>query len=168
MWSRLKIAVTLDVNGIRHEIFVEPHWTLAYVLREVLGLTGTKVACGTGDCGCCTVIANGRAVLSCITLAAAAEGVRIETIENLSGESEQLHPIQATFAETGAAQCGFCIPGMIMNMKAFLDEKPTCTDDDLRRTLGGNICRCTGYTKQVEALIKVRDSFSRKRRKTDR
>jgi len=160
----LKIPITLHVNGTSHEIFVDPHWTLAYVLRDVLSLTGTKVACGTGDCGCCTVIADGRAILSCITLAAAAQGMRIETIENLSSGLESLHPIQAAFVETGAAQCGFCIPGMIMNMKAFIDEKPTCTDDDLRRALGGNICRCTGYTKQVEALIKVRNSFSKKRR----
>jgi carbon-monoxide dehydrogenase small subunit len=161
----MKIAVTLDVNGTMHALFVESHWTLAYVLREVLGLTGTKVACGTGDCGCCTVIADGKAILSCITLAAAAEGMKIETIEGISDASKrQMHPIQTAFAETGAAQCGFCIPGMIMNMKAFLEEKPTRTEEDLRRALGGNICRCTGYTKQVEALIKVHRSLSYKRR----
>jgi len=161
----MKLSVTLNVNGTNYFIVVEPHWTLAYVLREVLGLTGTKVACGTGDCGCCTVIADGKATLSCLTLAASAEGLKIETIEGASTQfKEKLHPIQTTFAEIGGAQCGFCIPGMVMNMKAFLEENPTCTEADLRRALGGNICRCTGYAKQVEALISARDLLFQERR----
>jgi len=161
----MKIPIILNVNGTSHAVIVESYWTLAYVLRDMLRLTGTKVACGTGDCGCCTVIADGRAILSCITLAAAAEGMKIETIEGLSADgTRELHPVQSAFAETGAAQCGFCIPGMMMNMKAFLDETPTCTEEELRRALGGNICRCTGYAKQVEALVKARDSIRRKQR----
>jgi carbon-monoxide dehydrogenase small subunit len=163
----MKLSITLNVNGTNHSALVEPHWTLAYLLREVLGLTGTKVACGTGDCGCCTVIVDGRAILSCITLAAAADGMQIETIESVSTEfKEHMHPIQGAFAEMGAAQCGFCIPGMIMNMRAFLGENPTRTEEDLRRALGGNICRCTGYTKQIEALIDARDSLTCKRRQS--
>lgn len=163
----MKLPVALNVNGTNHLVFVEPYWTLAYALREVLGLTGTKVACGTGDCGSCTVIADGKAILSCLKLAAAADGMKIETIEGVSTESkEHMHPIQAAFAEMGATQCGFCIPGMIMNMKAFLAENPRCNEEDLRRALGGNICRCTGYAKQVEALINARDSLAHKRRRS--
>ena len=154
----MKIAIETTINGNRYEALVSPHWTLAFMLREILNLTGTKVACGTGDCGCCTVIMNGKAVLSCLTLATKADGAEVETIEGLTapGRSE---PIQEAFNAMGAVQCGYCIPGMVMNMKAFLDENPQCTEADLRRALSGNICRCTGYAKQIEALIKVRDGF---------
>lgn len=151
-----KIPIRLIVNGAYHEILVKPHWTLSFVLRDILNLTGTKVACGTGDCGSCTVIANGKAILSCLTLAAKADRMKIETIESLA-TGGHLHPIQIAFTEQGAVQCGFCIPGMIMNMKAFLEENPTGNEEELKRALGGNICRCTGYVKQIEALVKARD-----------
>jgi len=152
----LKIEIRTTVNGTPRQILVSPHWTLAFMLREILNLTGTKVACGTGDCGCCTVIMNGKAVLSCLTLATKADGAKIQTIEELAANGH-IEPIQEAFTNTGAVQCGYCIPGMIMNMKAFLDENPRSTEHDLRRALGGNICRCTGYTKQVEAMVKVRN-----------
>jgi carbon-monoxide dehydrogenase small subunit len=154
-----KLLINLIVNGVHHEILTKPHWTLAHVLREILNLTGTKIACGTGDCGCCTVIMNGKAILSCLTLAVKAEGADIQTIEGLALEG-RLNPIQMAFTQDGAVQCGYCIPGMIMNMKAFLDENPESDAEDLRRVLGGNICRCTGYVKQVEALLKARDTIA--------
>jgi len=128
------------------------------VLRDILNLTSVKVACGTGDCGCCTVIAHGKAILSCLTPAAKADGMQIETIESLSIEG-RLHPIQTKFVEHGAVQCGYCVPGMIMNMKAFLADNPNSSEEELRRVLGGNLCRCTGYIKQVEALLKARDEL---------
>ena len=151
-----KLLVNLKVNGVHHDILIKPHWTLAYVLRDILNLVGTKVACGTGDCGCCTVIMNGKAVLSCLTLAAKAEGAEVQTIEGVALQG-LLHPIQRAFTQDSAVQCGYCIPGMIMNLKAFLDENPECDEGELRRVLGGNICRCTGYVKQVEAVLKARD-----------
>ena len=154
-----KLLINLGINGVQHEILIKPHWTLAYVLREVLNLNGTKVACGTGDCGCCTVIMNGKAILSCLTLAAKAAGAEVRTIEGLASEG-RLDPIQTAFTQNDAVQCGYCIPGMIMNLKAFLNENPESDKQELRRVLGGNICRCTGYVKQVEALLKARDMIA--------
>jgi carbon-monoxide dehydrogenase small subunit len=151
-----KLLISLTVNGIHHEILIKPHWTLARVLRDVLNLNGTKVACGTGDCGSCTVIMNGKSILSCLTLAVKAEGAEIQTIEGLALEG-RLSPIQMAFTQGDAVQCGYCIPGMIMNLKAFLDENPESDEGELRRVLGGNICRCTGYVKQVEAVLKARN-----------
>jgi carbon-monoxide dehydrogenase small subunit len=161
-----KILINLIVNGVDHEILAKPHWTLAYVLREILNLNGTKVACGTGDCGCCTVIMNGKAVLSCLTLAVKAEGAEIQTIEDLASGG-RLNPIQLAFTQDDAVQCGYCIPGMIMNMKAFLDENPDSDEAELRRVLGGNICRCTGYAKQVEAVLKARDIIAMEGKRSD-
>ncbi|MGD0423917.1 MAG: (2Fe-2S)-binding protein [Candidatus Bathyarchaeia archaeon] len=158
-----EIAINITVNGMRHQVLVKPHWTLASLLRDILNLTSVKVACGTGDCGCCTVIANGKAILSCLTPAARADGMEIETNEGLRKEGH-LHPIQTSLVQHGAVQCGFCIPGMVMNLKAYLAENPNSSEEELRKVLGGNICRCTGYVKQVEALLKARDELMSEKR----
>jgi carbon-monoxide dehydrogenase small subunit len=150
----MKVRVVLDVNGEPREAFVEPGWTLLKVLREELGLTGAKLGCGDGECGACTVIIDGRAVPSCLVLAVGAEGKEITTIEGLQSEGA-LHPLQQAFVEHGAVQCGFCTPGMIMSAKALLDDNPDPTEEDVREALQGNLCRCTGYKKIVEAVLSV-------------
>jgi carbon-monoxide dehydrogenase small subunit len=155
--------INLTVNGTRHQVLVKPHWTLATVLRDSLNLMSVKVACGTGDCGCCTVIADRKAILSCLTPAAKADGMEIETIEGLRKGGE-IDPLQKSFVQQGAIQCGFCIPGMIMNIKAFLAENPNSSENELKNVLGGNICRCTGYVKQVEAVVKARDALTCRKR----
>lgn len=132
---------------------VDPAMTLAEFLREKLYLTGTKIGCGRGECGACTIIMNGKSVTSCLVPVMRAEGAVIETIEGLAGGSK-LHPIQEAFIDKGAIQCGFCTPGMIMSTKALLDENPAPSTEEIREALGGNICRCTGYVnieKAVEA-----------------
>jgi len=150
----MKVRVVLDVNGEPREAFVEPGWTLLKVLREELGLTGAKLGCGDGECGACTVIIDGRAVPSCLVFAVGAEGKEITTIEGLQSEGV-LHPLQEAFMEHGAVQCGFCTPGMIMSAKALLDDNPDPTEEDVREALQGNLCRCTGYKKIVEAVLSV-------------
>ena len=145
------ISCRLQVNNKEYEISIESNWTLLYVLREVLGLTGTKEGCGTSDCGACKVIIDGKAVNSCSVKAINMEGKRIETIEGL-GNSTNLHPIQEAFVEAGAIQCGFCTPGMIMSSKALLDENPVPEEEEIREALSKNLCRCTGYVKIVEAV----------------
>lgn len=147
-----KFSVKLDVNGEIYDIKVLPHWTLLYVLREEIGLTGTKYSCGTGECGACTVLMDGKAVSSCLMLAAQAEGKKIVTIEGLSDGAE-LHPLQEAFIKHGATQCGFCTPGMILSAKALLDENPHPTEEEVREAIAGNLCRCTGYVKPVEAIL---------------
>jgi carbon-monoxide dehydrogenase small subunit len=142
---------TLTVNGRDYEVILEPHMLLVDVLRDSLGLAGTKYACGTGDCGACTVLIDGKPSLSCLTLAVTAKGKSILTIEGLA-EGGQLHPIQQAFVDKGAVQCGFCTPGMILSTKALLDENPDPTADEIKHALGGNLCRCTGYVKIVEAV----------------
>jgi len=142
----------LQVNGQLYEAFVEPWRTLAEVLREELGLTGVKVACDTGDCGSCTILVDGKAVKSCLMLASQARGKEITTIEGLATE-EGLHPLQEAFIEHFAVQCGYCTPGMILKAKALLDESPDVTEDEIRAGLSGNLCRCTGYVKIVEAIM---------------
>jgi carbon-monoxide dehydrogenase small subunit len=148
-----RIKVRLDVNEAVHEVTIEPYWTLLYVLREQLGLTGTKFGCGTGECGACTVLMDGRPVASCLVLAAQAEGRKITTIEGLA--DKELHPLQEAFAKYGAVQCGFCTPGMILSAKALLDENPHPTEEEVREAIAGNFCRCTGYVKPVEAILAV-------------
>lgn len=143
--------IELKVNEESYEVEVQPHWTLAHVLREVLGLTGTKVGCNMGDCGSCTVLMNGKAVLSCLTLAVSAEGKEITTIEGLA-KGGKLHPLQEEFVNHGAIQCGFCSPGMILSAKSLLDENPDPTEEEIREAISGNFCRCTGYYKIVEAI----------------
>ena len=145
------IDVRCTVNGAPETITTAPYRTLLEVLRDELGLTGSKEGCGTGDCGACTVLVDGAPVSSCLMLVGQAEGRDILTVEGLSRD-EELHPLQAAFAEYGAVQCGFCIPGMIMAGVALLNENPHPTDEEIRWGIAGNLCRCTGYSKIVEAI----------------
>lgn len=142
----------LHVNGEVHEVAAPMHHTLCEVLRYRLDLTGTKQGCDKGDCGACTVLIDGEPVLSCLTLASAAEGKRITTIEGLS-RPDGLDPVQDAFDRCGALQCGFCQPGMMLSARALLDENPRPTVEDVRVALSGNLCRCTGYTKILEAVL---------------
>lgn len=148
----MKQVVTLRVNGDSYELFIEPKKTLLEVLREDLGLTGTKAVCGLGACGACTVLIDNRPILSCLTLAVASQGKEITTIEGLR-EGERLHPLQEAFIEKGAIQCGMCTPGMILSGKALLDKNPRPTELEVRKAIAGNLCRCTGYVKIVEAIL---------------
>jgi len=150
----MKQIIELKVNGNRYDVMVSPQDLLADVLRKKLGLTGTKKGCGEGDCGTCTVIVDGRPLLSCITLAMACQGKEIVTIEGLE-TGGQLHPLQQAFVDHGAVQCGFCTPGMILSAKALLDKNPNPSREQIKRGLSGNLCRCTGYTKIVEAVEAV-------------
>ena len=151
----MKQLMEFKVNGEHYEVAVKPNRTLLEVLREDLGLTGTKVGCNQGDCGSCTVLLDGKAVCSCLTLAVEAQGKEIITIEGLASNG-QLHPIQQAFIDYFAIQCGYCTPGMIMSAKALLDENPDPTEDEVRHALQGNLCRCTGYVKIVEAILAVK------------
>jgi carbon-monoxide dehydrogenase small subunit len=140
------------VNGDHYQVAVDPWRTLAEVLREELNLTGTKVGCNQGDCGACTVIMDGRSVSSCLTLAVEAHQRQITTIEGLAPSRNELHPIQEAFVEAQAVQCGFCTAGMIMSAKDLLDHNPHPSEAEIRAGLSGNLCRCTGYVKIVEAI----------------
>ena len=141
----------LNINNTKYDIDVQGHETLLEVLRDKLGLTGTKTGCVESECGTCTVIVDGKAVLSCITLAANLEENKITTIEGLSN-GDNLDPVQQAFIDKGAVQCGFCIPGMIMSVKALLDKNPEPTQEDIEYGLDGNICRCGGYLKIFDAV----------------
>jgi carbon-monoxide dehydrogenase small subunit len=147
-----KRLIELVVNGDRYEVAVPCHWTLLELLREELGLIGTKEACNIGECGSCTVLMNGKAVLSCLILAVEAQGEEITTIEGLRSREGKLHPLQESFQRHGAVQCGFCTPGMILASKSLLDENPGPTMTEIKETLRGHYCRCTGYKKIVEAV----------------
>jgi carbon-monoxide dehydrogenase small subunit len=147
-----KRLIQLTVNGDLYDVFVKPNQTLVEVLRDDLELTGTKVGCGEGACGTCTVLVNGKPVRSCLTLAVEAQGKEIETIEGLASEGE-LHPVQKAFIERGAIQCGFCTPAMILTSKALLEENSNPTEEEVRRAISGVVCRCTGYAKIVEAIM---------------
>lgn len=147
----MKHPVTFTINDEVHEILVEPNELLVDVLRDKLDLTGTKVGCGTGDCGACTVIVNGKPVNSCLMLAIEANGKEILTIEGLA-KNGKLHSIQQAFIDEGAIQCGFCTPGMVLSAKALLDRNPHPTEEEIRMEIAGNICRCTGYAKIIEAI----------------
>ncbi len=144
--------VKLRVNGVTYETAIEPQRTLLEVLRDNLSLTGAKKACDTGDCGACTVIMDGKLVVSCLVLAVEAQGKDILTIEGLAKDG-QLHPIQQAFVKHGAIQCGFCTPGMILSAKALLDRNPKPTEDEVKEAIVGNLCRCTGYAKIIEAIL---------------
>ena len=148
----IKELANFKVNGRLYEVIIEPHMLLIDVLRDKLGLTGVKYACGTGDCGACTVLVDGKPILSCLTLAVTAKNKNILTIEGLA-QGNTLHPIQQAFIDHGAVQCGFCTPGMILTTKALLDENPTPTREDVKAALDGNLCRCTGYVKIVDAVL---------------
>lgn len=156
----MKQKMELQVNGRVYEVFVEPWKTLLEVLREEVGLTGAKIGCDDGNCGACTVIVDGKAIKSCLMLVPQAKGKKILTIEGL-GSEENLHPLQQAFIEYFAVQCGFCTPGMILAAKALLDENPNATEEEIREGLHGNICRCTGYVKIVEAIEAVRDKMAK-------
>jgi carbon-monoxide dehydrogenase small subunit len=143
--------IKFTVNGKDYEVSVPPWRTLLEVIREELGLTGTKEGCGLGECGACTVIMNGQAVNSCLVLAAEADGKHITTIEGLAS-GDKLHPLQQAFIDHGGFQCGFCTPGMIMSAKALLDANPQPTEEEIKEGIAGNFCRCTGYTKIIESI----------------
>ena len=143
--------INITVNGTSYELSIQPHDTLLDVIRNNLGLTGTKEGCGLGECGACTVVMDGKSVNSCLVLAMEADGKRITTIEGLA-ESDKLHPLQQAFVDHGGMQCGFCTPGMIMSAKALLEANPNPTDDEIRRGIAGNTCRCTGYIKIFESI----------------
>ncbi|MBI2370275.1 MAG: (2Fe-2S)-binding protein [Deltaproteobacteria bacterium] len=146
-----KQLITLTVNGARYETAVGPRTSLLSLLREGLELTGTKQACAEGECGACSVVLDGRLVMSCLIFAVEADGRQLTTIEGLS-EGATLHPIQAAFVEHGAVQCGFCIPGMIMAASYLLDRNPNPTEEEIRHAIAGNLCRCTGYGKIIKAI----------------
>jgi len=148
-----RTTIELRINGQRHALSVEPHWTLLYVLRREIGLMGTKENCLEAECGVCTVLMDGKAVNSCILLVMQAAGREITTIEGLGGP-ENLHPLQQAFMEHGAVQCGYCIPGMILSAKSYLDENPgrVPSRDEVREAISGTLCRCTGYRKIVDAI----------------
>jgi len=147
----MKQRVTLNVNGESRETLVASHKTLLEVLREDLGLTGTKHGCELGECGTCTVLLDGEPILSCLALPLETEGRRITTVEGMA-DGGRLHPLQQAFAELGAAQCGYCTPGILLTASALLAERPSPTRQDVKEALAGNLCRCTGYTKILDAV----------------
>lgn len=147
-----KQLITFSVNGEPCEIAVIPNRSLLDALRSEAGLTGTKKGCDVGECGSCTIIMNGKPVNACLVLAAEAQDSQITTIEGLQSADGALHPLQESFMQCGAAQCGFCTPGILVAAKAFLDENPSPTTDEIRFAIAGNICRCTGYTKIIDAI----------------
>jgi carbon-monoxide dehydrogenase small subunit len=134
---------------------VEDHWTLLYFIREVLGYTGTKEGCGSGECGACTVVVDGIAVNSCLYLAAELDGKSLLTIEGLAADDGELHPLQQSFVDNGGIQCGFCSPGMILSAKALLDENPNAGETEIKEAIAGNLCRCTGYVQIIDSIKAV-------------
>jgi carbon-monoxide dehydrogenase small subunit len=144
--------VSVTVNGVARDADVEPRTLLVYFLRETLGLTGTNVGCDTSSCGSCTVLLDGESVKSCTLLAAQADGREITTIEGLASNG-QLHPIQEAFRRSHGLQCGFCTPGMVMAAASFLQENPSPTEEEVRHSLEGNLCRCTGYHNIVQSIL---------------
>lgn len=146
-----KLQILLNVNGDRHELLVAPNRTLLQVLREDLGLSGAKHGCGEGECGSCTVLLDGKPVNSCLVLAAQAQGREITSIEGIA-TGKELHPVQQAFVDHGAIQCGFCTPGMVLSAKSLLDRKRRPTEHEIRSAISGNLCRCTGYQKIVDAV----------------
>ena len=148
----MKQDMVFKVNGVNYNVCVEIQRTLVEVLRDTIGLTGTKKSCNEGECGACTVLMDGKPVASCLVLAVAAQGKEITTIEGLA-DGQRLDPVQEAFVKQTAIQCGFCTPGMVMAAKALLDENPEPTSADVRRSLSGNLCRCTGYQQIVDAVM---------------
>ena len=147
--------VSFVFNGNKMTMSVEDHWTLLHLIREELGYTGTKEGCGSGECGACTVIVDGMAVNSCLYLAIEIDGKQLVTIEGLASNDGTLHPLQKAFVENGGIQCGFCSPGMILSAKALLDESPNATEDEIKDSIAGNICRCTGYVQIIDSIKSV-------------
>ena len=144
-------TLTLGLNGVETQVEVAASDLLANVLRDRLGLTGTKIGCNEGECGACTVIVNGQAVLSCLYPALKAQGKQVVTVEGLAANGE-LHALQRAFVEAGAVQCGFCTPGMLMSAKALLDENPHPIEAEIKEAISGNLCRCTGYYQVIQAI----------------
>jgi carbon-monoxide dehydrogenase small subunit len=156
-----RVAVQITINGEPREAFVAPHRSLLEVLREDLELTGTKRGCDAGDCGACSVILDGRLVASCLTLAVEADGATLRTIEGVALDDRPdaaLHPVQQAFVRHAAVQCGFCTPGMVMATMSLLEESPHPTEDEVRQGIAGNLCRCTGYSQIVEAILDAADT----------
>ena len=151
-------TIKFILNGASVEVSVPPHWTLLRLLREKLGLTGTKEGCGIGECGACTVLIDGVPVHACLFLAPKVEGREVQTIEGL-GTRESLHPLQQSFIEHGAVQCGFCTPGMLMSSKALLQKNPHPTKEEVKEAISGNLCRCTGYNQIIEAIIEASNKY---------
>jgi len=154
-------SICLKVNGEKYKVDVQPHWSLAYVIREKIGLTGTKLGCEMGTCGSCTVIMDGQAIFSCLKLAVDAEGTDITTIEGLEEEGK-LHPLQSAFMEHHGMQCGYCTPGMIMSTKVFLDKNQSPTELNVRETIGGHICRCGTYPRIVKSIMAAAETMKKK------
>ena len=150
----MRQVINLEVNGEPREAWVRPNETLLQVLRDRFGLTGTKEGCDIGKCGACTVLVDGKAIHSCLTLAVTVDGSKVTTIEGLS-DGQRLHPLQQAFIDHAAVQCGFCSPGMIMAARAFLAENPHSTEDEVKEAMASNICRCTGYSGIIEAIMAV-------------
>ena len=147
----MSLKIRLVVNGRRHTTKIDPATSLLDFLRDTLGYKGVKICCNTGECGACTILLNGKPVNSCVVLAADAAGAQIVTVEGLA-EGDKLHPVQQAFIDTGAVQCGYCTPGFIISVKALLDRTKNPTEEEIEEAVSGNICRCTGYTKIVEAI----------------
>ena len=158
----MKKPLQLNVNGEGKQILVEPYSSLLDTLRDDIRLTGTKKGCDEGDCGACTVFLNGKPVTSCMVLAHSAHDADVITIEGL-GNWDDIHPVQQAFVDYGGLQCGFCIPGLIMSATAFLKENPDPTEEEVRFGIGGNLCRCTGYSKVVEAVLAAAQNINNKR-----
>jgi len=158
--------IKLKVNGLLYELAVKSNQTLAEVLRDNLGLLGTKIGCDEGECGACTIIINGRTVVSCLMLAVQVDGAEITTIEGLSSK-EGLHPVQQAFVEAGAIQCGFCTPGMVMSTVALLEEHSNPIDKEIKEGLAGNLCRCTGYQQIFDAVKLAAKKLKRKEDQKD-
>jgi aerobic carbon-monoxide dehydrogenase small subunit len=148
----MKQTISFVLNGESIQVEIEPHLTLLQLIREKLGLTGTKEGCGMGECGACTVLVDGSAINSCLFPAMEVEGRTVTTIEGLADTQGDLHPIQKAFIENGGVQCGFCTPGMVLSAKALLDENPSPTEEEIRNSISGNLCRCTGYAQIVQAI----------------
>jgi carbon-monoxide dehydrogenase small subunit len=154
----VKLAIELNINGDNYDVLVSENNTLLEVLRDKLGLMGTKRGCDLGACGACTVLINGEAYLSCVMLAVDARGKKIVTIEGLA-EGGDLHPLQSAFVEKGALQCGFCTPGMILTAQAIINEEQNLTEDVIKKKMAGNLCRCTGYKKIIEAMLCAKEQI---------
>ena len=154
----MEMTISFKLNGEPVQVSVPSHWTLLRLLREKLGLTGTKEGCGIGECGACTVLLDGAPVHSCLVLAPKVEGREVETIEGL-GSRELLHPLQRSFIDHGAVQCGFCTPGILMSSKALLKTTPHPTRDEVKEAISGHLCRCTGYHQIIEAILETSTKY---------
>lgn len=159
----MKVSVSFVVNGDSVQVDVAPHWSLLKVLRDILELTSVKQGCGEGECGACTVLVDGKAINSCIYPILEVEGREVLTVEGLINEDNSLHPIQGAFLEKAGVQCGFCTPGMIMSAKALLESNPNPTEDEIRQTIAGNMCRCTGYVQIVDSIKAAAEKLSREK-----